>query len=175
MARISTYPIDSSIHMNDNVIGTNQSDGHQSETVLFPVSTLARFIRNGYARIFDAEVSFGQDIPANGFLPAAYLPSAGNPGPNGYPTTIASPAQEAVFTYQHDLNTRNVIVSVFENVMEYTFTDTNTQSPQGTNSYVAQGYQDVSEDVDIFIIDENNIRVDFGLPRPITGNVIIIG
>ena len=176
MARISTYPIDSIVSLQDNVIGTNQSPGHVNETVLFPVSGLANLIRDGYTRIFDSEVSFGQDIPANGFLPAAYQTI-----PDPLVSTSTRPDVNLrvglmpEFTYTHNLNTTSVVVTVFEDVMEYTFTSTDADNPQVGNSYTPRGFQDVTDDVTITIIDNNNVRVSFGLPRPITGKVIIIG
>ena len=174
MARISTYEIDTVIHADDNVIGTDPSSNNA--TRLYPVSSLAAFIRDGYTRIFDSEVSFGQDIPANGFLPAAYQTI-----PEPLTSTVTRPdvtlrvGLMPEFTYTHNLNTTSVVVTVFEDVMEYTFTSTDADNPQVGNSYTPRGFQDVTDDVVITIIDNNNVRVDFGLPRPITGRVIIIG
>ncbi len=50
MARISTYPEDSTIHPNDHILGTNAGSAggtHANETVVFPVSALTSHIRGG--------------------------------------------------------------------------------------------------------------------------------
>ena len=51
MARISTYQHDAQPHANDNVIGTNQSPGHASETVLFSLSAIETLFRAGVISI----------------------------------------------------------------------------------------------------------------------------
>ena len=51
MARISTYQHDAMPHADDNVIGTNQSPGHASETVLFSLSAIEQLFRAGVISI----------------------------------------------------------------------------------------------------------------------------
>ena len=51
MARISTYQHDAMPHAQDNVIGTNQSPGHASETVLFSLSAIENLFRAGVISI----------------------------------------------------------------------------------------------------------------------------
>ena len=46
MARISTYQHDAMPHLEDNVIGTNQSPGHANETVLFSLQAIQDLILN---------------------------------------------------------------------------------------------------------------------------------
>ena len=163
MARISTYPIDSIVSLQDNVIGTNQSPGHVNETVLFPVSGLAALITEGYAQIHDVEVNYGQDIPVSGVLPAIYLPSIAPSLPDGSAGAIIRGSVPSL-QFTHPFNTMNVVVSVFENTTDF-----------NANGFVQTGFRDVSNDLDISIIDNDTVLVDFGLPRPITGRVIIIG
>ena len=152
MARISTYQHDAMPHVDDNVIGTNQSPGHANETVLFNLQSIGDLILafEGNANTYVTNVSIFEgvtDFTSDQFF--IDFPNVDDEDDSNIPRRV----------FRHNLNSRVVNVSFYET----------TTDPSGTFFRRSPGSV---ESVDI--VDDNSVRIDFGTRREISGALIIV-
>ena len=180
MARISTYQHDAVPHADDNVIGTNQSPGHASETVLFSLANLSNFLLVDHpqqqAMESNTTVMVGSMAPTSTGITAVPRTfrynidfGAGIYDNNEEPdVTIdpSAPLPEPVFTIKHNLGTQNVRVDVALrfNLPGETVPTLNIVSQDS----IVYGYI-------VTIIDNNTIRLTFTAPDRLIGLATITG
>ncbi|MDA7992445.1 MAG: hypothetical protein MPJ25_05340 [Pirellulales bacterium] len=100
MARISTYTHDAMPHADDNVIGTNQSPGHASETVLFSLSNIEQLFRGNSVHM--ADIDHGREYD-----------SLTLPLPADFDSSTLPSVTPFEFEIAHNLNTDNLVYDVF--------------------------------------------------------------
>lgn len=155
MARISTYTHDAMPHADDNVIGTNRSPGHASETVLFSLSAIEELFRSNSVNMADIDHGIEYD--------ALTLPL-----PAGFNRANLPVVAPFVFDIVHNLRTDNLVYDVF--VLD---------PVDGVNRFVPLDM--ISDPViiassRIFQIDNNTLRVEFpDTLRRIQARVLIQG
>ena len=155
MARISTYTHDAMPHADDNVIGTNQSPGHASETVLFSLSNIEQLFRGNSLHM--ADIDHGMEYDA--------LP---DPLPDDFDSSTFPDVDPPIFQIAHNLNTDNLVYDIF--VLE---------SAGGSNRFVPirlSSEPALRTDTIVYQQDNNTLYIEFpDLSRRIQARVLIKG
>ena len=166
MARISTYQHDAMPHLEDNVIGTNQSPGHANETVLFSLQAVQDLIREGILHIqqytqSDYTNSEFYSDPTN-FVPN---PSPDNPGEDAGAIPVAD------INIAHNLG--NDMPIVFMTINEI---PVDNMGMLGTPINHGQLPPDNTlVPYTITYIDSNNINIQFVNRKIYNGTLTIVG
>ena len=171
MARISTYQIDTVIHPDDNVIGTDPSNNNA--TRLFPVSSLATHINLDRAAVWPSSITSGAgatDAAAEREAAVLAFDFARDTDAEYDDDTLTGTLTYPRKIFTHNMNSRNVLVKVYE---EQTVNIGVTRAEFILGNTVT-AHVEISP-AQIVIIDLNRVLVDLGEIRDFTGYVVISG
>ena len=171
MARISTYEIDTVIHDDDNIVGTDNRPGGRQETRLFPISALSSFITRDVSSVWPTGLAGDAGDAEREEAAVEYISTTFSaPIYNG--EELATPAKLPREIYEHNLGTLNVIVKVYESSREDIALETDPDLDHiGT---FVDAYREFTP-LRVVIINENEVLVDFGSIEPFTGFIVILG
>ena len=169
MARISTYQHDAQPHANDNVIGTNQSPGHASETVLFSLSAIETLFRNGliYSQTFNSSNYTPSDT-------ATFYSNASNLVVGGTPGSTTESIPDATMQITHNLNKTMPIVFLF--LEELPLEATGDTAIFGAPVSIGQvGPENDNASYSVSYDNANQLTVTFDFKKSYQGTILIIG
>ena len=169
MARISTYQHDAMPHAEDNVIGTNQSPGHASETVLFSLSAIETLFRSG--------LIYTQTFSSTNYTPsdtATFYGNASNLVIGGMPGADTSSIPDATMQITHNLNKTSPIVFLF--LEELPLEATGDTAVFGSPISIGQvGPENDNASYSIAYDNANQLTVTFDFKKSYQGTILIIG
>ena len=162
MARISTYQHDAMPHVEDNVIGTNQSPGHANETVLFRIGAIEELIRQG---LFYTQ-TFTRSNYDNGFYSDLT---------NLITTDTTSTIPEASVTFTHGLENRTPGILLVLTEFPIVVNESGVAEFAESIDHGQVPSDNVAAPYTVNYVDDNNIQIVFDFKKVYSGTVIILG